>query len=175
MKPPPGSTASPVAVALSVEAGDWPPASRLRALVGRALAAAVALARPPLADGAEVSVVFTDDARIRMLNRRYRKKDKPTNVLSFPAARLDAEAFGPLVGDLVLAAETVAREAAAAGIAPDDHIAHLVVHGFLHLVGHDHEEEDEAVVMENLETAILARLGIADPYAGTALAGEVVS
>jgi probable rRNA maturation factor len=151
-------------VALSIEAGAWPPRRRLQALVARALAAAAAGAGVDLAPDAEVSVVFTDDAHIRVLNRRYRRKDKATNVLSFPGAPAHPGAFGPLVGDLVLAAETIAREADAEGIALADHLTHLVVHGFLHLVGHDHEIDAEAVVMEGLETAILAGLGIADPY-----------
>ena len=75
--------------------------------------------------------------------------------------------FGPLLGDIVLARETMAREAKAQGLTIDDHLAHLVVHGFLHLVGHDHVEDADAAVMERLESAILATLGVADPYAGT--------
>ena len=102
---------------------------------------------------------------MRRLNRDYRGKDKPTNVLSFPRRRLLAGRLGPLLGDIVLAAETVAREAEDEGLALDDHLTHLIVHGFLHLLGYDHEDEAEAAVMEGLETAILGGLGIADPYA----------
>jgi probable rRNA maturation factor len=151
-------------VALSIEAGAWPAKRRLQALVARALAAAAAGAGVALAPDAEVSVVFTDDAHIRVLNRRYRRKDKATNVLSFPGAPARPGAFGPLIGDLVFAAETIAREAATEGISLDDHLTHLVVHGFLHLVGYDHEVDADAVMMEGLETAILAGLAIADPY-----------
>jgi len=152
------------AIDIRVEAGNWPPAAKLRRLVTRAVAQTIASAAPPLAPSSELSLVFTDDAHVRVLNRRYRRKGTATNVLSFPGARTEARTFGPLLGDLVFAAETIAREADAQGIAPDHHLAHLVVHGFLHLLGHDHHRNAEAAVMEGLETAILARLGIADPY-----------
>jgi probable rRNA maturation factor len=108
--------------------------------------------------------VLTDDAQQRVLNRDWRQIDKPTNVLSFP----QIEPFSPLaglVGDITLARETLEREAAEMGIAFEAHFTHLVVHGFLHLLGYDHIEEDEALQMEGLETQILATLGIADPYA----------
>lgn len=147
-----------------VQAGDWPAEEELRPLVERAIAAAIAAAAPPLTAAAEISVVFTDDEHIRALNQRYRGKDAATNVLSFPAARANPKILGPLLGDLVLAQETIAREAAAENLVSDDHLIHLIVHGFLHLLGYDHDDDDEAAVMENLETAILARLGIADPY-----------
>jgi probable rRNA maturation factor len=140
-----------LAIDVRVEAGKWPSKAKLTALATRSLAAALARAKPKLAAGPELSLLFTDDAHVRVLNRQYRRKDKATNVLSFPtpkAAR--AKAFGPQLGDIVLA----------------DHLAHLIVHGFLHLLGHDHEDDREAAVMEKLETAILARLGIADPYGG---------
>ncbi len=117
-----------------------------------------------LAGVAEVSVVLTDDAEQRELNRQWRGQDKSTNVLSFP----QLEPFSPvmgLVGDITLARETVEREASEMGIPFDAHYTHLVVHGFLHLLGHDHVEDDEAERMESLETRILAALGIADPYA----------
>jgi probable rRNA maturation factor len=156
-----------LAIDVRVEAGKWPSKAKLTALATRSLAAALARAKPKLAAGPELSLLFTDDAHVRVLNRQYRRKDKATNVLSFPtpkAAR--AKAFGPQLGDIVLAEETVAREAEAEGITRDDHLAHLIVHGFLHLLGHDHEDDREAAVMEKLETAILARLGIADPYGG---------
>ena len=116
----------------------------------------------------EVSLVFADDARIRGLNRQYRGKDRPTNVLSFPAASLGSGRLGPPLGDIVLARETIAAEATAEGLDFADHLTHLIIHGFLHLVGYDHETDDEAAVMEQLETAILGRLGIADPYTESA-------
>ncbi len=148
-----------------VEADGWPPEAALQALTDRALAACLAADLPLFAGDAEVSLVFTDDERIRVLNRQYRGKDAPTNVLSFPAAPLFAGRLGPPLGDIVLARETIAAESGAQGLEFADHLTHLIVHGFLHLLGYDHETDDEAVVMERLETAILGRLAIADPYA----------
>jgi probable rRNA maturation factor len=104
-----------------------------------------------------------DDAEQRALNRQWRQIDKPTNVLSFP----QIEPFSPVVGilgDITLARETLEREALELGKSFADHYTHLVVHGFLHILGYDHIEDDEALVMEGLETQILATLGIEDPY-----------
>jgi probable rRNA maturation factor len=111
----------------------------------------------------ELSIVLTDDAEQQGLNRDWRGIDKPTNVLSFP----QIEPFGPvtgILGDIVLARETLEREAAELGKPFTDHYTHLVVHGFLHILGYDHIDEAEALVMEGLETQILATLGIPDPY-----------
>jgi probable rRNA maturation factor len=119
----------------------------------------------PALKGSELSVVFTDDEHVRQLNADYREKDKATNVLSFPGSPPDSKLFGPLLGDIVVARETVVAEAVDLGLAFEDHLTHLMVHGLLHLFGHDHLEDDEAERMESLETEILARLGIADPYA----------
>ena len=152
------------AIDILVEAGDWPPEEKLHDLVSHAIGEAVAAAKPPLAPETELSLVFTDDAHVRDLNRRYRKKDTATNVLSFPAARTSPNSFGPLLGDLAFAAETIVRESVAEGLSLDHHLTHLIVHGFLHLLGYDHGNDADAAVMENLETAILAPLGIADPY-----------
>lgn len=158
--------ASPdIAVDVLIEAGAWPARAKLRGLAERAIGAASDRACPDLEPGAEVSLLFTDDAHMRRLNLRYRGKDKPTNVLSLPAARLLVGRLGPLLGDIALASETVEREAEIQGVAANDHLTHLIVHGFLHLIGHDHEDDSEALVMEGLETAILGDLGIADPYA----------
>ena len=112
---------------------------------------------------AELSIVLLDDAEQRELNRQWRQIDKPTNVLSFP----QIEPFSPVVGilgDITLARETLEREAIEQGVSFTDHYTHLVVHGFLHILGYDHIEDDEALVMEGLETQILATLGIEDPY-----------
>lgn len=123
---------------------------------------------------AEVSVLFADDAFVRNLNARWRGQDKPTNVLSFPAvapampnpAMPNPAMPGPRVlGDIVLAYETVAREAREAGKPFDHHTAHLLVHGFLHLLGYDHETDADATVMEAHEVGILETLDIPDPYA----------
>jgi probable rRNA maturation factor len=159
-------SSSGIAIDVRVEAGDWPARAKLKSLAERSLAAAVRKAKPKLAADPELSLLFTDDAHIRVLNRQYRRKDKATNVLSFPAPPAKPKSFGPQLGDLVFASETIAAEAKRDGISLADHLTHLVVHGFLHLLGYDHEVEREAVVMEGAETAILARLGIADPYGG---------
>lgn len=115
-------------------------------------------------DGAEVSVALADDAMMRTLNRKYRGKDMPTNVLAFPAEDGGAAGRARLLGDVVLAFETVQREAAERSKPLGDHVSHLTVHGMLHLLGRDHESEMQAAVMEALETAILAGLGVANPY-----------
>ena len=151
-----------------VEAGAWPSEAKLRQLVESAIGATMDEATPPLTKAAELSLVFTDDDHVKDLNRRYLGKDSATNVLSFPAPRPSPDAFGPLLGDIVFADGVVAGEAAEGDMALEHHLTHLVVHGFLHLLGYDHGNGEEAAVMEKLETAILARLGVADPYGGGA-------
>lgn len=108
----------------------------------------------------EISVVLTDDAEIQTLNKEWRGKDKPTNVLSFPQ---DEDL---LLGDIILSLGTIENEARSQDKALADHTAHLIVHGLLHLLGYDHEDEGEAEEMESLEIAICAQLGIRNPYAG---------
>ena len=131
-----------------------------------ARAAVAGAGRTDGAEAVEVSVVLADDAFLRGLNRDYRGRDEATNVLSFPADDdAVAASTGPLLlGDIVLAYETVSGEAAARSLALGDHLSHLVVHGALHLLGYDHESTAEASAMEGLETRVLAGLGIADPY-----------
>ena len=121
---------------------------------------------------AEVSVALADDALVRKLNRDYRGKDRPTNVLSFPAEDSGAPGRARLLGDVVLALETVRREAADRSKPLADHVSHLVVHGMLHLLGRDHETETQAAAMEALEIEILAGLGVADPYAAVGDAAD---
>jgi probable rRNA maturation factor len=163
--PPEAAGRPPVATDILIEAGAWPAQAKLARLVNEAVGACVAAARVSLGRNAELSVVFTDDAHIRALNRSYRGKDRATNVLSFPAARF-AGSRGVMLGDVVLAAETVAAEAKASGLALEAHLTHLIVHGFLHLLGYDHDQDKDAATMERLETVILSSLGIADPYEG---------
>ncbi len=145
--------------------GEW------EALATRVAEAAARIA-PELAPARlQASVLFTSDAEVQQLNHEWRQRDKPTNVLSFPmlerAHLLVLAEDGPpeLIGDIALAQETCAREAAERGIALADHAAHLIVHGLLHLAGHDHEEsEAAAMAMETLETKALVMLGLPDPY-----------
>ena len=150
--------ANRISVDVQVESPLWDGAD-IRDVAERAARAALAAVRPDTRD-AEISLVLADDAFQRRLNREWRGRDAPTNVLSFPAA---SSAHGHL-GDVVLAYETVAREAEAEGKPLRHHVAHLVVHGVLHLVGHDHETDRQADAMEALETEILARLGVPNPY-----------
>ena len=156
----------PVEIDVLVEAGDWPAEEALLSLATDATAAACAELRLDGDKAAELSLVFTDDAHIRELNAGWRGKDKATNVLSFPAVqRRPGEPLPPMLGDIVIALETVAREAELEEKPFDHHLTHMIVHGFLHLLGYDHEVDEEAEAMEGAERRILARLAIADPYA----------
>jgi probable rRNA maturation factor len=164
---------------LSVEAHaatPWPDALDWEVRAGDAVAAALALTPyAMLADAAplvEVAVRLTDDAEVHALNRDFRGKDKPTNVLSFPQVQDDlleglanSDDGEILLGDIVLARETCAREADEKRITLTDHATHLIVHGTLHLVGYDHMDDASAAAMEALEVKALASLGIGNPYA----------
>jgi probable rRNA maturation factor len=151
------------AIDISAEAEGWARVPGIEACVRRAAEAAM---RDGEAPPSEISVVLSDDEHIRELNKHHRNIDKPTNVLSFPAARMKAPAGAPrFLGDIVLAFETVEREAREEAKPLENHITHLVVHGVLHLLGYDHEDEDEAALMETRERQILSSLGIPDPYA----------
>ncbi len=153
-------------IALVREDEDWPPEAALLALAQRIVSAVCDGLSLSAATPCELSLVFADDAMIQSLNAQWRGKDKPTNVLSFPAFPLKPGAkLPPLLGDVVLARETVTREALAENKPFDDHVSHLLLHGFLHLLGYDHETEADALVMETIETRILASLAIPDPYA----------
>jgi probable rRNA maturation factor len=143
------------------EAGDWP--GEAEAIVIRAAQAALAAVGE---EAARLCVLLTDDAAVQKLNASFRAKDKPTNVLSFPAPEIPGDP-APQLGDLALAGETCAREAREEDKTLPDHLSHLVVHGVLHLCGYDHETPQEAEEMEDLEREILASLGIKDPYAET--------
>ncbi|MDG3575370.1 rRNA maturation RNase YbeY [Rhizobium sp. YJ-22] len=159
-------------IQVSVEDDGWGDEASLQDVGSRVLgAAADFLAReqgqPFPEEPPEVSLVFTDDASIREINAEWRQQDKPTNVLSFPAFPVTpGEKPGPMLGDIVIARETVEREAVDLGKSFEEHLTHLLVHGFLHLLGYDHMETEEAEEMEALETRILASLGLSDPYAG---------
>jgi probable rRNA maturation factor len=156
------------AIDIMIDSPLWKAQRGVKAVLQRAIGEAAALAAT---SGGELAIVLTDDSAIRALNRDWRGKDQPTNVLSFPAnpppySRRTGERRGRvrLLGDIVIAYETMAREAVAAHRPFRHHLAHLAVHGFLHLVGHDHAAEAEADAMEALEVAVLARLDVPNPY-----------
>ncbi|OYW60791.1 MAG: rRNA maturation RNase YbeY [Rhizobiales bacterium 17-65-6] len=161
-----GARSPSLEIDILVEADGWAALPDAEALVRRAVSAALAEGAE-LEEGAtfEVSVTLTDDARIRRINKDWRDKDKPTNVLSFPAAEVPDGVTPVPLGDIIVAFETVAAEALDEDKALADHFTHLIVHGTLHLVGFDHEDEEEAEEMEDTERHILAGLGISDPYA----------
>ncbi len=140
----------------------WP--ADLKPLARRVLAAARTAIPEKLSGSAEISVLLGADSDQRALNSAFRGMAKPTNVLSFPALDAGAPVEG-FLGDISLAYQTVRREAATAGIPFRHHFAHLLAHGFLHILGYDHQRDEEAGRMEALETAILAKLKISDPYA----------
>lgn len=147
---------------MAVEDDGWP--QGLEPIAQVAVETALRLSKLELKGPVAVSVLLTDDAGQKALNSQWRQQDKPTNVLSFPAIA----PFGPvigLIGDISLARETLKREADDLGKSFTHHFTHLLVHGVLHCLGYDHENNDDALVMEGLETQILAQLGIDDPYA----------
>lgn len=169
-------------IALTVLTPVWhealPDAEGLARRAARGALAAVPVSAADAGE-TELSLVLADDATVHRLNRDYRGQDRPTNVLSF-AAESDADPrdAGPrLLGDVVLSYDTLAREAGEQGKSLAGHLSHLVVHGVLHLLGYDHASEAEAARMERIETAVLADLGISDPYApaapGTARCAEL--
>jgi probable rRNA maturation factor len=154
-------TTASVTIDIVVESDRWSVHPDAEATIHRAIEAAAVAA----GDGGEVAVMLTDDATMRQMNAQWRGIDKPTNVLSFPATESSALTGGRHLGDIAIAYETVAAESAGENKTFADHLAHLAVHGYLHLVGFDHETDAEAARMEHLETRILSGLGIADPYA----------
>jgi probable rRNA maturation factor len=156
MTRPPRSTPK---IDIVVDSKRWKDPAKAKTIVRRAITRAAAATRSTRA--AELAIVLTDDSAIRVLNRDWRGIDKATNVLSFPAKTGSPE---PHLGDIVLAFETVAREARAEDKPFAHHVAHLAVHGFLHLIGYDHERDDDAQEMEQAERKILQDLDIPDPY-----------
>lgn len=150
---------------MSIVAGAWESEEVLSFLIDRVLKGTLEQLGFEKIDS-ELSLVFTDDANIRLINEKWRHIDKSTNVLSFPALALaPGQRPGPILGDIVIAHETVQREAEEGHKKFDDHLSHLIIHGLLHLAGYDHQNDDEAEQMEELERKILHSLGISDPYA----------
>ena len=164
------NTAAILALEVTVATGGWREAVVApEEVAARAARAAYTAASPDFGRSSEATLVLTDDAEVQILNRDYRDEDRATNVLAFPAfneddiSRLPADV--PLIlGDVVIALETATAEARAEAKTAADHLSHLVVHGMLHLLGHDHKTDDEATIMERLEVDILDQLGVADPY-----------
>jgi probable rRNA maturation factor len=146
-------------VEVLIKSGLWKEPRAVKSLVRRAVEEAAAALST---SAAELAIVLTNDSAIRLLNRDWRDTDAATNVLSFPSR--DAGGEAPFIGDIVLAFETVAREARDEGKPFAHHVAHLTVHGFLHLNGYDHQRGKEADEMEELERKILRRMAIPDPY-----------
>jgi probable rRNA maturation factor len=151
-----------------VVAECWQNEPDAEAVIQRAIAAAAEAVDTDIGD-AELAVMLTDDPGIRTLNSNWRGIDKPTNVLSFPALQPEGApkpGDAPrMLGDIAIAYETTRREADAEGKPFEHHLSHLAIHGFLHLIGYDHENDTDAEEMESLETEILEQLGIPDPYA----------
>lgn len=153
---------------MRIEAGDWSMVDELESTVN-ATFSTIMLNRSfcnavKIMEDCDVSLLFTDESQISSINSTFRGQKKPTNVLSFPQKEADCDIFGPHLGDIVLAFETILREAELEKKDFSHHLQHLMVHGFLHLVGFDHESDDEAVIMENLEIDILRDLDIDNPY-----------
>jgi probable rRNA maturation factor len=151
-----------------IVAACWAAEADAEAIVHRAIETAAAMVDADTGD-AELAVMLTDDSGIRTLNKNWRGQDKPTNVLSFPALQptgpQSSDDAPRMLGDIAIAYETARREADDEQKPFDHHLSHLAIHGFLHLVGYDHEKDIEAEAMENLEREILGSLGIPDPYA----------
>ena len=145
-----------ITIDLTISDEKWRALDELSGLIDRALGAAEAVAETP----GEVSILLTDNDAMQALNAQFRDKDKPTDVLSFPAHEMDA----PFLGDIAVGYEISAKDAAESGKTLSDHLSHLIIHGYLHLVGYDHVDEKEAEEMEDLERRALASIGIADPY-----------
>ena len=156
-----------IALDVEIEAGRWSEITGVEWLATRAAEAALAAAGRAEEEDLEATLLLTDDAAVRELNRQWRGQDKPTNVLSFPADMKSPPGEPRHLGDIALAYETLAREAAAENKSLPNHMTHLVIHGILHLLGHDHESDAEAAEMERAEVTALEALGIADPYRET--------
>jgi probable rRNA maturation factor len=149
-----------ISLAIEIEDTRWNDVTGIERLLTAAAVAAL-----PAGEARTIACLLTDDQSIKDINKQWRDQDKPTNVLSFPAAQMALPPGEPQpLGDVVLAFETVAREAQESGKLLEHHVSHLMVHGILHLLGYDHGTDAEAEIMENKERAILGSLGITDPY-----------
>jgi probable rRNA maturation factor len=156
---------SGVVLDIQIEDTSWAILENIEKLCQKAIDQACLHAHPKPMNGAELSILFTNDAEIQTLNKQWRNINKPTNILSFPAVLPNKIAKSPLLGDLALGFETIAQEAKTDEKTFENHLIHLIIHGFLHILGYDHETDADALIMEALEIKILAKLNIGDPYA----------
>lgn len=161
-----------LSLAIVEDAGDWNSIPGVVALVETAAAAVGKHAAFASEPHSEACIALSDDNAVQRLNNNYRHKDKPTNVLSFPSGVFVTEGGPRPLGDVIVALETLVREAEVQGIEVGRHLQHLTVHGLLHLLGYDHETDQDARRMEALEVEILAGIGVANPYEGLELAGD---
>ena len=151
---------APPAVEIEVQSPLWDAQPEAERTVRAAIAAAAAHST----SGGEVSILLTDDSAVRVLNNEWRGIDKPTNVLSFPAPATMAKGAAGILGDIVIAYETLTRECADEDRDFLNHLAHLTIHGYLHLVGYDHQDDAQATEMETLESRIMTRMDLPDPW-----------
>ncbi len=152
-------------IEMNVACDGWPVETRLSELTDECITSVISAAQLRLSSDAQLSLLFSDDEAIKELNARFRGIDKATNVLSFPGSDLMPGGVAPSVlGDIAFAFQTIKREAILEDKRFDHHLSHLMIHGFLHLFGYDHLEDDEARKMEHIEIAALANLGIENPY-----------
>lgn len=162
-----------VACDVIVDEPRWSQQLEPELLVDKVVRKVIDMLNPQLHPHAEVCFSFSNDKRVQELNSLWRSKDTPTNVLSFPASHGDNLRASPLLGDVIMAYETIDREAGEEGKLLVSHTAHMVVHGMLHLIGYDHETDEDAQEMENLESQILVDLGYPDPWSGANEKNEV--
>ena len=156
---------APVDLQIAIASGGWPAEPEIREVATLAVLAVFDETGAPNSPSSELSLLFTDDRQIREINDQWRGIDKPTNVMSFPAVRsINPRDPPPVIGDVVFARQTIMREAELENKPVNHHLVHLIVHGLLHLLGYDHQKEEEAEEMESLESLILAKLAIPDPY-----------
>lgn len=150
---------------INIACEGWPGDEILRKLASTAIMSAIQVSDGRLSQNAELSLLFSDDPAIQQLNSKFRNIDSPTNVLSFPQLQIEpGEIAGELLGDLAFALQTITREAEQEKKSFDSHLTHLVIHGFLHILGYDHGNDGDADIMETLEIAALAKLGVKNPY-----------
>ena len=157
----------PISIEIIDEAEGWSTLLERKAIIESAIFASMTECEVGLTSKLEITILLCNDEAIRELNRNFRNIDKPTNVLSFPLPQPEDNNLPYMLGDIAISFETVMREASDERKSLAAHTSHMAVHGFLHLLGFDHESDDEADEMESTEKRILARLGIADPYANS--------